>query len=528
MGEQLLEMSRCSSKNSTGSTVPLYTLEASHLRRSARGLKWEAPRLRDQDDSRGVTKQEAFCWILYGSSNASTVMRFARGEPASHLTDLLLALFTYWSLYSASADYSTRFNADGLDHRIFYMLLAISIFVTDVNWTGDILASGNAAARSMHLSCLAGCYLLIGIMHARVALCLRSCRKFAVYHMLLNAASVGFYLVAARSSEEHCEVLCWLGCALFLLRTYGIPIDQNINQITKQRNAQDYINRAQSVMITTLALVVKCVVKGVKPGEIHMGNCDLLLLSLVLVLLIKLLMFDVHIADTKWHAVRCLSSWRPTFFLSLVPVAMAGVVMMAAGCFLILDLEVQDYDRRSAKRFDQKAGRNFSCGFGLMLVAVTIMRLLHNRPELPSVPAPSRSARRITRMWQVQVVVQLVLAVISFNHSSDTTGRDGLYRSVKLTAFLVLLNLLDEMEELGHYSGNWKVVRTVCLLDGITRYMTHEAEVPSASGSSKGSDDVSGPSDPGTLDGLESRGNTKKVQKANCAWSNSVMPLAAV
>ena len=30
---------------------------------------------------------------------------------------------------------------------------------------------------------------------------------------------------------------------------------------------------------------------------------------------------------------------------------------------------------------------------------------------------------------------------------------------VKLTAFLVLLNLLDEMEELGHYSGNWKVVR---------------------------------------------------------------------
>ena len=26
-----------------------------------------------------------------------------------------------------------------------------------------------------------------------------------MYHMLLNAASVGFYLVAARSSEEHCE-----------------------------------------------------------------------------------------------------------------------------------------------------------------------------------------------------------------------------------------------------------------------------------------------------------------------------------
>ena len=29
--------------------------------------------------------------------------------------------------------------------------------------------------------------------------------KFAMYHMLLNAASVGFYLVAARSSDEHCE-----------------------------------------------------------------------------------------------------------------------------------------------------------------------------------------------------------------------------------------------------------------------------------------------------------------------------------
>ena len=41
-----------------------------------------------------------------------------------------------------------------------------------------------------------------------------------------------------------------------------------------------------------------------------------------------------------------------------------------------------------------------AAGFGLMLVAVTIMRLLHNRPELPSVPA-SRS-RRITRMWQAR------------------------------------------------------------------------------------------------------------------------------
>ena len=463
-----------------GGRIPMYTLEVSHLRRSARGLRWEAPRLRDQDDSRGVTKQEAFCWILYGSSNASTVMRFARGEPASDLSDLLLALFTYWSLYSASADYSTRFNADGLDHRIFYMLLAISIFVMDVNWTGDILASGNSAARSMHLSCLAGCYLLIGIMHTRVALCLKKCRKFAVYHMLLNAVSVLLYFMAAHSSEEHCEVLCWLGCALFLLRTYGIPIDQHINQITKQRNAQDYIDRAQSVMITTLALVVKCVVKGVKPGEIHFGNCDLLLLSLLLVLLVKLLMFDVHIADTKWHAVRCLqTSWRPTFFLSLVPVAMAGVMMMAAGCFSVLDLEFQDYDRRSAKRFDRNAGRHFSCGFGLMLVAVTIMRLLHNRPELPSGP----SRRRITRMWQVQVFAQLLLAVISFNCSKNTTGRAGLYRSVWLTAFLVVLNLLDEMEELGHYSGNWKVVRTVGMLDGITKYIkdtnTSEDDLPS-------------------------------------------------
>eukprot|EP00438_Fugacium_kawagutii_P017001 Skav232631 [mRNA] locus=scaffold12:182823:185860:+ [translate_table: standard] len=155
-------MSRSSSKTSAGiprhhgtplgDAVPVYTLELSHLRRSAwLGLLGLIQR---------VTKQEAFCWILYGSSNASTVMRFAKGEPATHVTDLLLALFTYWSLYSASADYSTRFNADGLDHRIFYMLLAISIFVMDVNWTGDILASGNAAARWMHLSCLAGCYLL--------------------------------------------------------------------------------------------------------------------------------------------------------------------------------------------------------------------------------------------------------------------------------------------------------------------------------------------------------------------------------
>lgn len=35
-------------------------------------------------------------------AQASTVMRFARGEPATHVTDLLLALFTYWQLGSKS------------------------------------------------------------------------------------------------------------------------------------------------------------------------------------------------------------------------------------------------------------------------------------------------------------------------------------------------------------------------------------------------------------------------------------------
>ena len=68
--------------------------------------------------------------------------------------------------------------------------------------------------------------------------------------------------------------------------------------------------------------------------------------------------------------------------------------------------ERQDYHQRNVCEliFRIWTGRFETAGFGLMLVAVTIMRLLHNRPELPSVPAPSRSARRITRMWQAQPI----------------------------------------------------------------------------------------------------------------------------
>eukprot|EP00435_Cladocopium_sp_Y103_P014036 s6109_g3.t1 len=103
-------MSRCSSEDSTGSTVPMYTLEVSHLRRFARGLNWEAPRLRDQDDSR-------------------------QWRP--------------WMVCLARCHKARSFLLDPL-------------------WfiKRDILASGNSAARCMHLSCLAGCYLLISIMHA--------------------------------------------------------------------------------------------------------------------------------------------------------------------------------------------------------------------------------------------------------------------------------------------------------------------------------------------------------------------------
>lgn len=37
--------------------------------------------------------------------------------------------------------------------------------------------------------------------------------------------------------------------ALSGIRTYGIPIDQHINQITKQRNAQDYIGRSEALSV---------------------------------------------------------------------------------------------------------------------------------------------------------------------------------------------------------------------------------------------------------------------------------------
>ncbi|CAE7398513.1 unnamed protein product [Symbiodinium pilosum] len=461
--------SRGSSKNSTGSGS--YSLEVSHLRETARSVRWDLPRLRNKDDSRGVTKQEAFCWILYGSSLATMVIQFAKGETLSHL---VLGLFTYWTLYTASAEYSTRFSADGSDHRLFYILLAVSIFFMDVNWTGDLLASTNADARRLHLSGLAACYILIGLMHARVGLWLPACRRFATFHLMLNAASAALYFWASRSREALCEVLCWIACFLFFPRTYGLPQHQLIDLITRQRNAEDYIGRSQAVMITTLALVVKCITKGVEPGQVEVGHESFwtLMSSLLLVMLIKLLLYDVHIADTKWHAVRCeTSQLRPAAFLSLIPVAMAGVMMMAAGCFLVLDEEFKDYGD-SAEAADHKAGQNFCQGFGVLLLAVTAMRLLHNEPHVPSV----RSKRRLMVMWKVQVGVQLLFAVLSVSLSGEISGKKGLYICVVLTAVLIILNLLDELEELRAYRSNWRVVRTIGSLHSLTKYMKKSSE----------------------------------------------------
>ncbi|CAE7230148.1 HPGDS [Symbiodinium sp. CCMP2592] len=457
--------SRLSSKTSTASGAGAYSLEVSHLRQSARSVKWDLPRLRDKHDERGVTKQEAFCWILYGSSLATIAMHFAKGQT---LPRLLLALFTYWSLYAASAEYSTRFSADGSDHRVFYILLAMSIFFMDVNWTGDVLASGNPDARKLHLNGLAACYMLIGLMHARVGVWLPACRTFATFHLALNATSASLYLFAARSSEGLCQVLCWIACALFFPRTYGLPQHNLIDSITRQRNAKDYIGRSQTVMITTLALVVKCITKGVEPGQIHLGHNSFwtLMSSLLLVLLVKILLYDVHIADTKWHAVRCETSHlRPAAFLSLVPVAMAGVMMMAAGSFLVLDEEFKE--RRAATSASRKAGQSFCQGFGVLLLSVTTMRMLHNEPHVPAVSCN----KRLMVMWKVQVGVQLLFAALSFSLSGRITGKEGLCLCVILTAILIVLNLLDELEELHSYRGNWKVVRTIGSLHGMTKYM---------------------------------------------------------
>ncbi|CAE7228235.1 unnamed protein product [Symbiodinium natans] len=444
-----------------------YSLEVSHLRQSTRSIKWERPRLRDKNDSRGVTKQEAFCWILYCPSLATVSMQFAKGQTLSHL---LLDIFTYWAVYAAAAEYSTRFSADGSDHRLFYLLLAASIFFMDVNFTGDVMAPGNFYARRMHLSSLAACYVLIGLMHARVAFWLPACRRFATFHLLLNLATVALYIGAANTrSDKHCEVLCWMACALFLPRTYGLPNQHLTDSITSQRNAQDYIGRSENIMVFTLALVVRCITVGVQPGHVHVGEESfcIVMSCLMLVLLVKLLLYDVHIADTKWHAVRDETSrWRPAAFLSLVPVSMAGVMMMASGSFLVLDQQFKDYGDAAAAA-SQKAGRSFGQGFGLMLLSVTVMRLLHNKPPASS----ARSTRRVMMMWRVQVCVQLLCAAFAVFVAGKISGKQGLYACVLATATLIVLNLMDEFEELHSHRSNWKVVRTLSKMHALTRAM---------------------------------------------------------
>ena len=72
-------------------------------------LEGECPRLRAYDHhgyypsttwDDPPSRRSGIRWIscFTGTDQASTVMRFARGEPASDLSDLLLALFTYWTL----------------------------------------------------------------------------------------------------------------------------------------------------------------------------------------------------------------------------------------------------------------------------------------------------------------------------------------------------------------------------------------------------------------------------------------------
>ncbi|CAE7566537.1 unnamed protein product [Symbiodinium microadriaticum] len=402
-----------------------------------------------------VSKQEAFCWIFFGSSMASTIKHFA---DSCMFSSLLLSLFTYWSLYAAAAEYSTRFSADGSDHRLFYMMLAMSIFFMDINFTGDILVQ-DADTRRLYFNALATCYCLLGMMHARVGYWLPACRGFATFHLALNAASASLYIWAGRSPEGRCQVISWLACALFFPRTYGRSL-HDPGSTTRQRNAKDYIGRSQTVMITTLALLGKFITNGVRPGEAEVGHVRFwdVVASFLLVMLIKILLYDVHVADTQWHAIRCTQTpLRPTAFLALIPVAMAGVMMMAAGAFLVVDQEFKDY-RDAAAAANRRAGRDLSQGFGILLLVATIQRLLHKEP-----PAPPGKAQ-LKAIWKVQVGVQLLFAGMSMYFSGKISGRAGLYSCVVLSSILVAINFLDEFEELREYRGNWKVVRSLSKL----------------------------------------------------------------
>jgi len=227
-------------------------------------------------------------------------------------------------------------------------------------------------------------------------------------------------------------------------------------------------------MTTTLALVVKCIVKGVVPGRLGKSNGSVLLQCMILVLLVKLFLFDVHIAETPWHALRCSKSGRrATLWLSLVPVAMAGVMMMGAGCFLVLKSEFGQTE------FGQEAaGPFFGHGFAIMVLAATCKRLLHK--------SPGQLQAFTLICWQVQVFVQILCGLLALALAHCLSGPSWLLLSLSLTALLIALNFADEVEELSHHRSNWQVGQTIGQMSNIVRLMQPSRAHQPSPDSSKG------------------------------------------
>uniref|UniRef100_A0A7S2XI00 Uncharacterized protein n=1 Tax=Lotharella oceanica TaxID=641309 RepID=A0A7S2XI00_9EUKA len=455
---------------------------------------WQGPRLRkdwdnlEEDEKRRISSMGMFFDAMFSFtiSSLGRELRVGDNQNVHGITNWWQRFGCLLSIWLLTVDFASRFDNDDVAFKLFWALYGLAALGMMMHSTGGP-TSRNAPWFTLSLAVLYG---LLALQYFRHAFYLARCRFFCQIRgiltmglCLLGMMGFGLSYEAWQDREIIITILALAYPAMIILLFFAklagrviiyrdLPIEEANRILDVPQNVPYLVSRYLSFHMLVLGQVTLAIALNPDVGyDDSQGLYSAITLGFILLVSLKLFLFDVSFREIEDHAIASSSKFISVIWRLLFPFSVGSQALLGTGVALLVNI--------AGKYGGDSINDNFAfwlptTSLCMFLIINVLQRQLHTVPytRLLEDSRLFDQARSLKRLDHAQSFLQTILAIITLcvppYISQDKTGALLLLGIMALfLVILVVVNLWDEVFLLGE--GKMSLARDAIAESNIQR-----------------------------------------------------------
>mmetsp|Transcript_16444 Transcript_16444/g.24779 ORF Transcript_16444/g.24779 Transcript_16444/m.24779 type:complete len:509 (-) Transcript_16444:143-1669(-) len=406
---------------------------------------------------RKFTSLNAFCDTLFSVIISSLGSELRAKQTIPTLFHYVQYIAITLSLWLSTAGYSSRFDNEDVQHKLFWSLYGVGVMGMLMHSTGDI-ESDNARYFSL---CLAFVYATLAFQWIRSGVFLPRCRVYCTMQTAFMAFLSGiayisyqehilprgllFWILAVAYPIEIAFTVIWQEVAIHTLFK-DLDYDDARREVDLPVHLQFHIDRFSTLTMMVLGQLAVAVSWHPEEGFGHIESLYIASgCAFISLVALKILIFDIDFLDPEDHAIR-RARITGILWLLMYPAGMACIATLGSGIALLV---AQAGAVNSVPAGSEAFRQWLTCGsMTVFLTIATVQRNLHKIPYVSKLREHGDFERAllVTRIHSAQCSLQMLAAIVfGVMPMCKVTCLNMLQLMAITLVLLIAVNLIDEI-----------------------------------------------------------------------------------